>query len=162
MKEDKKIIKSGPIKIFSLEADEFFKLFLQDALVVYNPREVVLTFASNIKDMLDMLSRALPEVPDIIFLSLAVPAEVGGKIELQGGLRVLKILRENENFKKVPIIIFSKYKEKSLQKKAAGLGATKYLIKGECMPRDVAEAVAFADGIHTESMKSIRSIFPWR
>lgn len=148
-----------PIKIFSMESDEFFKVFLQDALVVYNPRETIITFVSSVKETLDSLSDGLPGVPDIIFLALAVPLERGAKIHLQGGFRVLKILRENSAFKNVPIIMFSKYKEKHLQKKAMALGATKYLIKGECMPRDIAQIVACSDKMHITSFRALRDKF---
>ena len=148
----------SPIKIFSMEPDEFFKIFIQDALMIYSPREAVLTFSSSVKETLDTLSQHLPEVPDIIFLDLAVLSEPGGKIEMQGGFRVLKVLRSKEAFQKVPIIMLSKYGEKSLQKKAIKLGATRYLVKGECMPRDIAETVACADKIYPNSIKRV---FPW-
>lgn len=146
------------IKIFSLESDEFFRIFLQDALVVYNPRDTEITFSKSIKEFLDKLSSNLPESPDIIFLTMAAPVEPDGKIDLQSGFKILKILKENEKFKKVPVVIFSKYKEKRLQKKALELGACRYLVKGECMPSDIAKVVACADKIHVPSFKAV---MPW-
>jgi CheY-like chemotaxis protein len=143
----------GVIKVFSMESDDFFQLFLQDALVVYCQRKIVMTFAPSIKDCLDKLSKSLPEIPDIIFLSLSAPEEREGKINLQGGFKVLKILHENESFKKIPVVIFSKYKEKHLQKKALALGAMRYMVKGECMPRDIAEVVANVEKLKTSSTK---------
>jgi CheY-like chemotaxis protein len=149
--------KPGPLKVLSMETDNFFKIFLHDALVVYSSREVLLTFTSDAKETLETLNKSLPDIPDVIFLCLSVPPSHGAKVDLLGGINVLKALREQEAFKKVPIIIFSKYSEKKVKEKVKKLGATRYLVKGECMPRDIAEVVACADKIHTGSFKSIFS-----
>ena len=125
-----------------MESDEFFKILLRDTLVVYSPRRVLITCAETAEDALSILAGALPEVPDIIFLCLSIPTRLGEKADLLGGFKVLENLRKVEEFKKIPIIIFSKYGDKKLQKKAKLLGATRYLVKGECMPKDLADVVA--------------------
>ena len=130
-----------PIKIFSMEADEFFKIFLRDALVIYSSCKTDVSFASSVNESLEMLKKDLPNVPDIIFLCLAAPLETDGKTDMLGGFKVLKFLRENDIYKNVPIIMFSKYNEEGLKKKAKNLGATKYLVKGECMPKDISDIV---------------------
>jgi len=132
---------NNAIKVFSMENDEFFKIFLRDTLVVYSSRQVLITSAETAEDALSILIGALPEVPNIIFLCLSIPTRPGEKTDLLGGFKVLENLRKAEGFEKVPIVIFSKYDDKKLQKKAKLLGATKYLVKGECMPKDLADVV---------------------
>jgi CheY-like chemotaxis protein len=130
------------IKVFCMEGDEFFRLFLQDTLIAYSPYKISMTVAATAEDAINGLNGKLPEVPDVIFLCLSIPPKRGEKILVLGGFEVLENLRQNEKFAKVPIIIFSKYGDKKLQNKAKMLGATKYLVKGECMPKDIASLVA--------------------
>jgi len=128
-----------PIKIFAMESDEFFRIFLQDTFIMYSPCKVSLDFSSNIEDSLQFLNKNLPDKPDIIFLCLSIMDKRDGKMELLGGFKVLQALRGNTEFKEIPIIIFSKYSDKKIQSKAKKLGATKYIVKGEFMPKDIAE-----------------------
>ena len=130
------------IKVFSMEGDEFFRLFLRDTLIVYGSHKISMTLAGNAEEAINSLNEKLPEVPDVIFLCLSISMKPGEKIVTLGGLKVLENLRQNENFAKVPIIIFSQYGDKKLQEKAKMLGATKYIVKGECMPKDLACLVA--------------------
>ena len=136
------------IKIFSMESDEFFRYFLHDSLVVYSSRKVSMTVAKDAEEAINYLNGKLPEVPNVIFLCLSVPMRSGEKIVTLGGFKVLENLRQNEKFAKVPIIIFSKYGDNKLQRKARILGATKYVVKGEWMPKDLARLVEDFEDIY--------------
>ncbi len=129
------------MKILAMETDDFFKIFLRDSFLVFANKETSFTFASNIKDFFKALENNLLEKPDIIFLCLSAPLDDGGKIKMLSGFEVLKSLKSSDNYKNIPVVIFSKYNENSLKRKAKKLGASQYLVKGECMPRDITNAV---------------------
>ena len=133
---------SQPIKILAMESDEFFRIFLYDSILVHSSSEIHLTVTSSIEEALNILNQNLPGKPDIIFLGLSAPLKIDDtKTVALAGLDLLKTLREDENFKDVPIVIFSKYKERNLQKRAKKLGATKYVVKGNAMSRDLVDVV---------------------
>ena len=138
------IAEDKTISIFIMEEDEFFRIFLQDTLIIHSSQKVLVSTAPTAKDGLQILYEALPFVPDAIILCLSIPMKYGEMPDMLGGFKVLKELRANENFKKVPIIIFSKYSDAKIRKKAKELGATKYLVKGDWMPRDIANVISKA------------------
>lgn len=147
----------GQIKILSLEDEEFFNIFLRDSLIVYSPQKVDFDFASSKKEFFYILNKENTQKPDIIFLCLAVSDENGGRLKMQGGFDVLKTLKESPEFKNIPVYIFSRYNEEGLKKKARQLGAERYLVKGECMPKDIADIVT---GDYKESVqKPVLSFF---
>ena len=67
------------------------------------------------------LEIALREQPDMILLDLLMP-----KV---GGMEVLKILREDERGRSIPVIILSNLSEKEVIAEGAERGAVEYLVK---------------------------------
>ena len=69
------------------------------------------------------LKLAKKEKPDLILLDLILP-----KIP---GLEVLKKIKEDEETKKIPVIILTNVESLNEVEKAISLGATDYLVKAE-------------------------------
>ena len=70
--------------------------------------------------LLDDLKNPPPN-PHVIFLDLNMPGI--------NGFDVLKILRNTDNFKKVPVIVFSTSRDESIINKSRELGANYYISK---------------------------------
>jgi|GEM_PF-633291 len=154
------------MKILALETDDFFRVFLHDSLLIFANKNVSFTFTSAVKETLDVLKTNLQEKPDIIFLGLTAPMESGGRVEMLAGFEVLKKVKADKDLQNIPVIIFSKYNEERLKKKAKELGAVKYLVKGECMPKDIADVVGKAkllnDAMPIKEKKNFFSkVFKW-
>jgi DNA-binding response OmpR family regulator len=64
---------------------------------------------------------AMEEKPDLILLDLILPK--------MNGFEVLKVLKENEETKDIPIIVLTNLEEIGDIEQALSLGATTYLVK---------------------------------
>ena len=71
--------------------------------------------------------------PDIILLDILLP-----KIN---GFEVLKLLKENEEVKNIPVILLTNLSQKDEVKQGLSLGAEDYLIKAHFMPSEVVEKI---------------------
>jgi len=80
--------------------------------------------------VLDLLNK---EKPDILILDIVLPNISGWEL--------LKEIRKNEQFKDLPIIIFSNLGEKQQVEKGINLGAVRYLIKAQYTPSEIVEEV---------------------
>ena len=67
------------------------------------------------------LKMAKKTLPDLIILDLLLPTK--------SGIEVLKELKADENFKRLPVIIASNLSEKATVDECLGLGATDFIIK---------------------------------
>ena len=155
------------MKILAMETDDFFRVFLHDSFLVFANKSASFTFVSNVKDFFQILDSNSSEKPDVIFLCLAAPLDVGGKVKMLSGFEVLERLKSSEIYKDIPVIIFSKYNENSLKKKAKNLGANQYLVKGECMPKDITDAVENIKNLNDielpeEGRNFFQNIFKWK
>ena len=84
-----------------------------------------LEFVSDGVELMSFLHSALEKelVPGLILLDLNMPRK--------GGREVLKEIKENKGFKKIPVIIFSTAKNESEVEKCYELGANSYVAKPE-------------------------------
>lgn len=73
------------------------------------------------------------ENPDIILLDIMLP--------VMNGFEVLKKIKQNENAKKIPVVILSNYGETPNITEGLLSGAAEYLIKVEHTPEEVVEVV---------------------
>ncbi len=80
---------------------------------------------------LDVIKLVIKEKPDILLIDLLVPGEVDG-------FEAIKLLKENERTKEVPIIIVSNVDNKEQVKLGLGLGAVNYLVKALHTPTELA------------------------
>ena len=84
--------------------------------------------AVNGQECLDKL-RAEKELPDMVLLDIVMP--------VLGGLEALVELREEERFKKLPVILLTNLNQKAETDKGIELGATDFLIKSHLTPSEV-------------------------
>jgi len=126
-----------PIKILSVEDDEFMRIFLKDVFWLHGiSNNFQFNVVENIKKAEDCVAN--PETkPDLIFLDVVLPDHIGGTLDKEGGLRFLQELKSNPETKNIKVVIFSAYGDKEIKEKALKLGAEKYLLKGENLPQDL-------------------------
>jgi CheY-like chemotaxis protein len=129
-----------PIKILSVEDDEFMRIFLKDVFWLHGRgngfNACEFEMVDNVRDAEEKI--ADPEAkPDLIFLDLMLPQAQEGVLDREAGFKFLKKIKSNPKTKDIKIIIFSAYKDKELQEKALKLGAEKFLLKGEHLPQDL-------------------------
>jgi len=84
------------------------------------------------------LKLAQGEKPDLILLDLVLP-----KIH---GFDVLKMLKENEETKKIPVIVLTNLEEMEDVEKVLELGATTYLVKASYSLEEVLQKIKKALG----------------
>lgn len=77
----------------------------------------------------EALAQAVAENPDLILLDLMMP-----RID---GFAVLDILKSTPKISHIPVIILTALEQESNKVKGLAAGADDYLIKSQCMPKDV-------------------------
>ena len=81
-------------------------------------------FAENGKDVIEYLAEnklRLQQFPKLILLDLNMPQK--------DGRQVLKEIKENDEYKKIPVVVFSTSKNEVVIDKCYELGANSYIIK---------------------------------
>lgn len=85
------------------------------------------------RDGAEALQMAEDNHPQIILLDVLMPEF--------NGLEVLKVLKENEKTRDIPVIVLTVLLESDKYGKAMALGADDYLVKSEVMPVDVVNKI---------------------
>jgi len=73
------------------------------------------------------------EKPDLILLDILMP--------YMGGLELLKKIKEDENLKKIPVVLLTNLSQKEEIEEGLDLGAKDYLIKSHFTPSEVMEKI---------------------
>jgi len=76
------------------------------------------------------LAVAKKEKPDIILTDIVMPKF--------GGFYLLKNIKNNPELKNIPVITLSNADDANHRQKACELGTLYYLVKSECLPKDIA------------------------
>lgn len=84
-------------------------------------------------DGTEVMEKIQENQPDLIVLDLALPQ--------MNGYKVLEELKEDEELKKIPVLVLSNLGDPSVVKKARALGAEDYLIKATVTISDVVKRV---------------------
>ncbi len=71
--------------------------------------------------------------PDLILLDILMP--------YMGGLELLKKIKEDENLKKIPVVLLTNLSQKEEIEEGLDLGAKDYLIKSHFTPSEVMEKI---------------------
>ena len=71
--------------------------------------------------------------PDLIILDIMMPK--------MGGIEVIKTLKQDTNFEKIPIIVLSNLSESPDNEKTIKMGVQAYLVKSDLDPDDVSNTV---------------------
>lgn len=108
-----------PVRILVAEDDEDDRSFLSDA---FSKIEIVnsIEFVENGQELLSYLKTA-SKLPDLIFLDLNMP--------LVDGMEALSAIKENIDFKKLPIIILTTSKNQEHIYKTYMKGISAYIVK---------------------------------
>lgn len=114
-------------KILLVEDEEILSQMYKDKLEEAGFR---ISLARNIAKAKESTKE---EKPDLVILDILLPGE--------NGLSFLKWLRENPNFQKVPVIVFSNFDDPETKKEAEGLGILSYVLKTSYTPSQLIEKV---------------------
>ncbi len=86
--------------------------------------------AKNGQEAFELLKK---KVPDLLVLDIVLPQT--------DGWDVLGKIKENEKWRKIPVVILSNLGQKAEVEKGLRLGAEKYLIKAHYTPAEVVEEI---------------------
>lgn len=129
-------------KILLIDNDEFIRILFKDIFWIHVDRENFDVRVVSELGEAEKLINVPDTCPDIIFLDFAL-AQPQGKFSLENneGMDFLKKIKSDKKTKDIKIIIFSGYTDKPIVKKAMELGADKFLVKGEFLPKELIELV---------------------
>lgn len=128
-----------PIRILAIEDDEFMKVFLKDLFAVHGTKEnYEFLLVSTIEEA---EAELLKSAPDLIMMDLGLPEKSGSKPDMEEGIRLIQRIRQNERLREVRLLVFSGYSDPSVKERVFALGADKYLVKGEQLPREIIQSV---------------------
>lgn len=110
-------------KILLVEDDVFISSIYQTKLEREGFETIV---AENGVEALKILEKA---TPDLMLLDIIMP--------YMDGIEVLKKVKQEERWKKIPIILLTNLSEKEKIDEALGIGADDYLLKSHFTPTEV-------------------------
>jgi CheY-like chemotaxis protein len=110
------------IKIIIVENDEDEQFFMKDGFES-SGYFLILAIVNNGDELLEILDNNQPEQPDMILSDLNMPG--------RNGYDILKELRADTRYRKLPIVITSTSSIKSVIDNCMRLGATKFIQKPE-------------------------------
>jgi DNA-binding NarL/FixJ family response regulator len=128
---DKKNIKVLFIEDEDLLRSLFGEVFLLDEAFTYD--------VISAMDLKSGLEQAKSKNPDVIILDLILPYDKTTSANEEDlsekmGLAFLKEMKNNENFKHVPVVVFSNMTDLEIRKQVMDAGAHDFLIKSETTP----------------------------
>ena len=102
------------------------------------------------KDIGQALTITEFEQPDIVLLDIIIPQEENGVINLiaEQGYDYLEAVKKNPKTKNIPIVIFTNLDTDRDRRKSEKMGATAYIFKRDCAPKEVLDTVAKIIGAH--------------
>jgi len=95
-----------------------------------------LVFIANPKNVLKIAQK---EKPDLILLDMVYYKE-NGELSKEPGFNVLKVLKNNEQTQKIPVIAFTNL-SKDDQEEVLKLGAEDFIMKASVTPSDVIKRI---------------------
>lgn len=125
-----------PLKIISIEDDEFMRIFLKDVFWIHNQNKDEFYLFGNLKKAKEFLADPKNK-PDLIFLDLRLPDYEGGQAGMEGSFKFLEDLKTNPETKDIKVIIFSSFSDKAIRDRAMKLGSSRFLVKGEHLPQEI-------------------------
>lgn len=120
------------IKILLIDDDEFIRMLIRDIFWVHGKGGCQVYSASTIEEGEEILKK---QKIDLIFLDLFI--KEGGGLKAVLSLAFLEKIKSDIKTKNIKVIIFSGYPD--LKKRALELGAEKFLLKGEYLPKELFE-----------------------
>jgi len=134
----------SPIKILSVEDDEFMRIFLRDVFWLHCRGAgfdgCELEIVDNIKDAEEKIFNSETK-PNLVILDLMLPQSKNGSLDREGGFKLLEKIKSDPANKDIKVVIFSAYRDKELQSRALKMGAERFLVKGDHLPHDLAKVI---------------------
>lgn len=112
-------MKNEKVSIFYLDDDADDRLLFEEALTEVN-ENVELTALEDSDELLYILENP-PPTPNLIFVDLNMPRK--------NGYQILKEIKANNSFKKLPVLILTTSSEKTVIENARSLGADAFITK---------------------------------
>ena len=134
---------SSTKKIFLAEDDEDDFILFREALNEYK-ETIRLNWVRDGEELMNVLKKDIAELPDMIFLDINMPRK--------NGFECLTEIRQSENLKQLPVIIFSTSNDPALISWMYNAGANLYLNKPtdfKGLKENIQKAIAMDWKIHT-------------
>lgn len=123
-------------KVLIVEDDEFLHTLLADKMAQLRESGVQVFATMNAEEA---LKTAREVVPDIMLFDIAMPG--------RNGFEVLAELRQDDRFKKTPVMFLTNMSQDSDKKRAEELGAVRYLVKADFSLDRITEEIMTVLGI---------------
>lgn len=124
------------IKIVAIENDEFMRIFLKDVFWIHGDGRNKIHLFGSFNKAREFLKEP-GNKPNLIILGLELPEEDNGKSLTENSFRFLEELKSNPETEDVKIIVFSNFGDKEIEERAIKLGADRFMVKGEYLPREI-------------------------
>lgn len=108
------------IKVLFVDDDADDRMLFQSAMDEIHPACALVT-ASNGVEALRMLSTAGEDLPDVIFMDINMPQMNGRELLLR--------IRDSQEFRQVPVVVFSTSTSRDDRQYMQEIGAHSYLVK---------------------------------
>lgn len=133
-------------KVFLIDDDEDDRELFCEAMEEVAPDIVCYTAANGRKALTQMANKEL-EIPDIIFLDINMP--------VMNGWQCLAMLKEQELYKNIPVIMYSTSSHPEHVEKAQQLGALGFFTKPPNFNNLKDSLAIVAEHLHSNSLPSL-------
>lgn len=140
-KKDKKI------RILIIDSDEMMRIYFRDIFWIHGrSNEYDISMASSIEEA-EKIVFDVNTCPDTIFLDIVMAAKKShvSALEIARSVEFVSKIKNNKEFSKIKIILYSGHKDEALRENLSKIGIDGFLVKGECMPKEI---IAYTDKIH--------------
>lgn len=139
-------------RILSIEDDEFITLFLTDVMWIFGTADnIKLTSTSSTEKGMEVLKDPAKR-PQLILLDLALPAKEGDRSDTENGFRFLELVKTDPALMDIKVLVFSGSSDPKYQERAVRLGAEKFLVKGDYLPKELIDVIKNALGLTTSTL----------
>ncbi|MEK7187298.1 MAG: response regulator [Patescibacteria group bacterium] len=128
-------------RVLSVEDDEFITLFLTDVMWIFGTADnIKLINAATTEKAMEIVKNPVQK-PQLILLDLALPEKTGDPSDPEHGFRFLELLKTDPALIDIKVLVFAGSTDPQYKKRALRLGADKFLVKGDYLPKELIEVV---------------------
>ncbi|MDD4930829.1 MAG: response regulator [Candidatus Colwellbacteria bacterium] len=134
------------IKITFVEDEALLRTLFEDSIEAFKDERTDTEFSMNTVPDFSSAMKLLEEgqVPDIVILDLRLPSGKGEPNETpekEYGFEILKKIKADPRFDKMPVIVFTNLADHETEHKAYALGADAFMVKSKVVPNELFDAV---------------------
>ncbi|MCK5332832.1 response regulator [Candidatus Parcubacteria bacterium] len=115
------------IKVLIVEDDVYISEMYKIKFESENYETIIINDGTKIIEIIEH------KTPDIILLDIVMP--------VMDGFDVLKMIKSNEKYRKIPVIMLTNLSQKESIEKGFELGAVSYIVKSHFTPSEVVKKV---------------------